>query len=125
MSAFVYKSFMKEIERDLAKGERRVIRKAASKVKSKIRSNIKALGLVDKGDLLKGVKDDIYQHTMLIGMAPPAFDALMVEIGSYKSGERISKSGKSSGIMPATPFLLPAFRSTVGDVQNILSENWL
>jgi len=113
--AFVFNSFLKDTLKDLDRGEKKVLRRAVSPLKSEIRKNIKAKDLVDKGNLLKGVKDDIYTHTVLVGMAPPAFHGLLVELG------HVAPNGK---VIKGNPYFLPAFRSTSSIIQKRLSEEW-
>jgi len=116
-SGFKFTSFLDDTINDIEKGEIRVLRKAVSPLTKKIRSNIKAMDLVKKGDLLKGAaKLDIYQHAVLVGMAPPAFHALLVELGHTAPNGRVI-AGQS--------YFLTAFNSTYAQVQDNLSNDWI
>lgn len=132
LNTFKLDSFGKEFEKELNKGEKRQRMKAVKVFKEAVYSEIVAKGLVEEGNLLEGVAQADYTHATLVGMAPPAFHALMVELGSYVSGERFTKGkGKertgirSTGVMRARPFFLPAFRKALPEMQKILTEEWV
>jgi len=114
-TGFKLDSFIGETLKDLDKAEKTVLRRVIAPLTKQIRSNIKSKGLVDDGNLLKGVKFDIYRHTVLVGMAPPAFHGLLVELGH---------TAPNGAVIPGNPYFLPAFQSTKGEIQKKLSEEW-
>jgi hypothetical protein len=59
------------------------------------------------GNLLKGVGQRA-RSPLNIRVHSRAFHVYLYEYGSYKSGERHHKSGKSTGTMPANPVFVPA-----------------
>jgi len=118
---FTYKSFIDDVGKELLKDERRVVRAAGGIMKRQITKTIKEKDIIDKGDLLKGVAIDAYQHTVLVGIAAPGFHALIVE---YGTDERVGKDGHASGRMPAIPYMLPAFRIANPKMQRKMSEEW-
>jgi hypothetical protein len=126
---FTLNSFVDDVIKDLEKEEKKKLKKASSILKRKTRSNIRSLGLVEEGNLLKGVKDDVYKNAVLVGLSAPAFHALIVELGTverFTLGDGVERKGvRSTGVMPATPYFLPAFQSSLPKIQNALSEEWL
>ena len=125
LNTFKLESFGKEFEKELNKGERRQRMKAVKVFKDAVEQEILA-NLDRDGHLLKGLTQTDYTHATLVGIGPPAYHALIVELGSYVSGVRKSKkTGKESGVMPAKPFFLPAFRKALPEMQKILQEEWL
>jgi hypothetical protein len=125
---FTLNSFADEVFKDLEKEQKQQLKKASAVVKKQTRTNIRGLGLVDDGDLLKGVKDDVRTNAVFVGMAAPAFHALIVEYGTverFTKGKGDERKGiRSTGVMPATPYFLPAFNSTLSTIQKIMSEEW-
>jgi len=119
---FTMKSFVKDVEKQLSKDERRVISKASGIFQRELRSTIKEKGLVDTGNLLKGVSRDTYQHSALVGMSAPGQHAYIVEYGTLE--RRKKKNGAYSGVRPATPFFLPAYRAAEPAMIKALSEEW-
>jgi len=118
-----------DVFKDLNKSQQKQLAKASGVVKRQTRANIKALGLVDEGNLLKGVKDDKYRDFILVGMAAPAFHALIVEYGhavvlpaGYSPDE--NRKTKALKVVPGKPYMLPAFRMTTSKVIGIMSEEW-
>jgi len=125
-NAFTLNTFAKEVFADLNKGQHKQLAKASSVVKRQMRANIRSKNLVKEGNLLKGIKDDNYGGFILIGAAPPAFHALLVEFGHavvLPDGHN-QKNPKALKIVPGNPFMLPAFQSTTSKVINIMSEEW-
>ena len=118
---FIYKSLVSKVEKELLKDERRVISRAASVMIKNTNRFIESKGLVDMGNLLKGVKRQAYQHTVLVGISAPGYHAAIVE---YGSDERYGKDGHGSGKMPAIPFFMPAYRLSMPKMKKILSEEW-
>ncbi len=108
---FKFTSLFDEVEKDLEKGERKQRRKATNHFKKALRRKIKSKGLVDKGNLLKGVKHDEYSETHLVGIAAPGFHAHLHEFGTVK--------------MKKTPFFLETFREQTANIIKIQSEPWL
>jgi len=128
-NTFKLTSFAKQIEKDLAKAERDKLRKAANLFKRRLRANIKALGLVDEGNLLKGVDSITMEHASLIGIGAPGFHALILEYGTGErftlgNGEKRTKV-RSTGSVGPTHFFLKTMQESAADVQKILTEDWL
>ena len=121
-NSFTYNSSIEAEIKKLFKDERKVLRSAGNIAKKAVESSIASKGLVDSGNLLKGVKVEVYNTQVLVGVTAPGFHAAIVEYGTEE--ERVGKDGQSSGRMPATPFMLPAFRSSTASVQKKLSEEW-
>lgn len=128
-NTFKLKSFIDDVEKDLAKAEKKRLKQAEKLLMRRVRAKIRALGLVDDGDLLKGVSSSTLSHASLVGVSAPGFHALIVEYGSEQRmtlGTGEERTGiRSTGRMPAKPFFLPAFQESVSDIQKILSEEWL
>lgn len=128
-NTFKLNSFVKDIEKDILKAEKAKLRKASNLFKRRLRSKIKALQLVDEGNLLKGVSSTVLDNASIVGIGAPGFHALIVEYGTEdrrtlgKGEER--KAVRSTGKMPAKPFFLPTMQESATDIQNILNEEWL
>ncbi|MHA1168308.1 MAG: HK97 gp10 family phage protein [Candidatus Hodarchaeales archaeon] len=126
---FKLNSFIDKIERDLAKAEKDKLRKAANLFKRRLRAKIKALGLVDDGDLLKGVDSITMEHASLIGIGAPGFHALILEYGTEErftlgNGEK-RKGIRGTGKVEPTNFFLKTMQESAADIQKILNEEWL
>lgn len=132
INTFKLDSFIDEIEKDLAKAEKDALKKAGNFLKRRVRAKIKTKNLVDEGDLLKGVSSTNMEHATLVGMAAPAYHALLVEFGhivtlpeGHSEKARTTKQGPALKVVPPNPFFLPAFEESLTEIQNILSETWL
>lgn len=125
---FIFKSFIKEVEKDLKKAERKKLRAAGEILKKRVRTRIKITGLKKTGNLLKGVSSDLYQHRVLVGMRPPAFHALIVELGHEqiltKKQQGPIKEGKKTKVK-GKPYFLPAFRDKEEAIKSKIREYWL
>ncbi len=128
-NSFNLKSMTKELEKELAQAEKRQLRKAANLFKRRLRANIKALGLVDKGDLLKGVSSSTLDHASLVGVGAPGFHALILEYGtegrSTKGEGEERKKIRSTGRVEPTHFFSKTLQETAPEIQKILTEEWL
>jgi HK97 gp10 family phage protein len=126
---FTLKSFAKEVQRDIEKAEQEKLKKASNLFKSRLRAKIRSMDLIYKGSLLKGVSSSNLEHASLVGMSAPAFHALIVEYGTEERntlGQGEERKGiRGTGKMPAQPFFLPTMQESTGDIQQILSEEWL
>ncbi len=124
-------SEIKKINREIRKAEAKNRRRASNFFLRKLRANIKQKGLVDEGNLIKGVGKSEYEHATLVGIGSPGFHALMLEFGSYKSGERMTKGKGSERKKPRSTGKLQGygyFRETWAEnkskVINMLSEDY-
>ena len=127
-NSFSFNSFADKVFKDLEKEQKEQLKKGSKVFKKQVRTNIRTLGLVEDGDLLKGVKDDLRTNAVFVGMAAPAFHALIVEYGTverFTLGKGDERKGiRSTGVMPANPYFYPAFQSTLPTIQKIMSEEW-
>ena len=65
MNMFTFKSEVSQFEKELDKAEKKQRMKAVTLFNKALRAKIKGLGLVDDGDLLKGVGTDrSEEHTV-------------------------------------------------------------
>ena len=126
---FKLNSFIKEVEKEISKAEKEQLRKAANLFKRRLRSKIRSLGLVDDGNLLKGVSSVNLDHASLVGVSAPGFHALLVEYGTeerFTKGDGEERSGiRSTGRMPAKPYFLPTMQESLPEIQAILREEWI
>jgi len=126
---FTLNSLIKDVQRDIDKGKKLKLRKAGAFFRRKLKQKIKALGLVDEGNLLKGVADNALENAIIVGVGAPGYHALMVEYGTDerttlgKGEER--KEIRSTGRMPATPFFLNTLEENIPEIVNIMSEEWI
>jgi HK97 gp10 family phage protein len=127
----VIKSFAKQIERDLKKGRREKLKKAGQHVRKKIRGKIKHKRISQPGEppgrysgnLYKGIRYEVREEEALVGAAPPAYHAHLLEFGTEK--RTVGKTGKDAGKVEARPFIFPTFEEEKEEVKRILSEEWL
>ena len=126
---FTLKNHIASIEKDLQKAEKDALTKAANQLKREVRAHIKSIGLVDKGDLLAGVKSDVYEHGALVGMAAPAFHALLVEFGhlvvlpdGYSPREAKFNRVAAKTVVAGKPYFLPAYNAAEPKLINTLSD---
>ena len=116
---------LKQINKEIARAEAKNRRRAVNYLLRKLRAKIKQEGLVDSGNLLKGVKKTEYEHATLAGMAPPAFHAAMLEFGSYKAGTRHTDAGHSRGTLDKHPFFLKTWMENKATVIRMLQEDYI
>ena len=114
-----FKSFRKEVMRDLENKEFKLLKKAAVHVKKKVKSK---LGKRQKssageppakfsGNLIKGIKEKTARGKFpysYVGAVAPAFHAMLLELGTRK--------------MKARPFLTPTFIEEKNAIIDIMSE---
>lgn len=125
-----FNSEIKKALKDIYKADSRLRRKAATHVKRKVIAKLKAAPQeggkpgdppgTDTGNLIKGMAVRGGAFTAYVGVAKPAYHAVILEFGGV--AERVTKSGKSRGFMPARPFLFPTFVEEQNAVKAILSE---
>ena len=128
-NTFKLNSFIKDVEKDIAKAEKAQLRKAANLFKRKLRSKIRALGLVDQGNLLKGISSVNLDHASLVGISAPGFQALILEYGTAErttlgKGEK-RKGIRSTGKIAPTPYFTSTLQESLPEIQKILSDEWL
>lgn len=132
LNKFVFKSLVKEIQKELDKAEIEKRKEAVKIFTDELKSTIKAKFPVKStttGNLLKGVKVDEYPHTTLVGMAAPAFHAYIVEFGTverfWKNKGKIRKGLRTTGTMIANPYFITSFRAAQSKMSAALEEAWL
>lgn len=126
-----FTSYLKSIESDLRKSQKRALKRAALHLKKKVREKLRNVspsapgqppGKVS-GDLLKGIGTKSLKDSELIGAGPPAQHAHLLEFGT--KDRTVKKSGKMVGHVKPRPFLGPTFEAEAENVKEILSEKWL
>lgn len=126
-----FKSYVKQINKDLESISKERIKESAKYLQGKIKDKIKNKNISQpgqppgkrSGDLLKGIKYDIKDNeTALIGVGPPASHAHLLEFGTM---ERRKKDGRPTGRMIKRPFLLPTFIEESGNIRKMMSGYWL
>lgn len=143
-----FTSYLESIEKDLAKSELRLLKKAASYVAKKMREKAKSLFPQRTGHLVKGIGyKQPENHSTLVGVGPPAQHAHLLEFGTKNrtirnrglfqiasdvaSRKAILKGKKkgaerkiSAGKVTPKPFILPTLMQEESQVREILSERW-
>jgi HK97 gp10 family phage protein len=130
---YLYKSQIKQIQKELEKEQKSRIRDAAVYARKKVRSKIKksnssAPGTPPKsrsGDLRKGIKYKVYPEYAFVGATGPAHHAHLMEFGT---DERFTKEGKSTGRVDKTaprPFLFPTFLEEKETIKKKLAGVWV
>ena len=131
MSKFKFTSFIKEVNKDLLKAEKRQIKKAAKHLVSKMKKKVNMRGHSQPGqapskrggNLKKGIGYKIIGNDLvLVGYGPPAQHAHLMELGTK---DRQTKTGKNTGKVSKRPVLIPTFEEEAGPVEKILSEKWV
>jgi HK97 gp10 family phage protein len=136
MNAVQFKSYLKQVERDLKKENKRLLRKAADVVLKEARSILdNPTGDAPKtvtGNLKKGLRKEVKTTYARIGVKAPrgeveggeaatrrtAAHAWLVEHGH----DIVNSKGDKVGEAKPHPFLKPAFENTKDKVREILSE---
>ncbi|MBN1604620.1 MAG: HK97 gp10 family phage protein [Chitinispirillaceae bacterium] len=131
MSKFKFTSYLKDVQRDLDKGEKRNRKKAAAHLVSKLKENLSkeypagtasppgaAPGLVS-GDYKKGIGSKDIGNATLVGVGPPAYHAHLLEFGTE---DRFTKDGTFRGRVEPRPVVYPTFEAEADEVKKILSE---
>lgn len=115
----IYKSYVSEIQKDIKKIEKGILKEASIHVRDKIKEKLKTLGIGKKtGNLVKGIKYEILNDDVsIVGAAPPAYHAHLLEFGTV---ERKTKKGKRTGKMTMKPFIIPTFIEESDAVKNIM-----
>lgn len=128
-----FKSFAKQIERDLKKGRREKLKKAGQHVQKAIKEKVKTKRISQPGEppgrfsgnLYKGIGYQVKpeDEEVLVGARPPAYHAHLLEFGTEQ--RTVEKTGKDAGKVEARPFIFPTFEEEKEEVKRILSEEWL
>jgi len=116
-----YNSYIRRINKDLAKEERLKISKAADFLKQKLKEKIEIL-YGKASDLYKGAASSKSKSFAKVGMGRPAYHAHLLEFGT---DDRYTKTGKFSGHVAPRPFVFPTFEENADEVEKIISETWL
>lgn len=132
---FAFKSFVKSVEREIDKAERKKIQHAAKHMQKKIRDKIKTKRLSQPGEppgrvsgnLHKGIRYQITkeggEYGALVGAGPPAYHAHLLEFGTEH--RTVEETGKDAGRVVARPFLLPTFDEEKEYIKLMMMERWL
>ena len=117
-----FKSYMKEVEKELLKKDKELRNKAATVVMAEIK-NILNNPTADSpkkrsGNLIKGLKKANGKFSSIVGFKAPAFHAFLVEYGGD-----VVRNGKKIGERKPKPFLKPAFERKKKEMIDILSES--
>jgi len=136
MNGFQFKSYMKEIEKELKKENKALIRKAADVVLKEARSILdNPTGDAPKkltGNLRRGLKKEVKGTYARIGVKAPRGKLEDGEAGENRRtaahawlvehGHDIIRNGVKVGEAKPHPFLSTAFENTKNKVKEILSE---
>jgi len=119
----VFKSYMKDVEKEILKADKELRDKAATVVVNELKTMLNnPTGDVPKtvtGNLKKGVAKKNQRYSSIVGFKAPAYHAANVEFG-----HDIVVNGKSTGKRAKPhPFLAPSFEKTKTEVIKILSES--
>lgn len=118
-----FKSFMREVERDILKMDKELRDQAADVVMNDIEQSLAApSGDVPKtvtGNLKKGIAKKSGKWSSIVGFKKPAYHAANVEFG----GDVVTKKGRKEGARKPHPFFKPAFERTRGQIIKILSQS--
>ena len=118
-----FKSYLKEVEKEILKADMALRSKAADVVIAELKSLLNSpSGDVPKtvtGNLKKGIAKKGQQYSTIVGFKAPAHHAALLEFG-----HEVVSHGKSTGKRAKPhPFLKPAFKNTEARVIKILSES--
>jgi len=117
-----FKSYLKEIEKEILKADQALRDKAATMVMNEIKQSLDSpTGDVPKtvsGNLKKGLGKKNQRYSSIVGFKAPAFHAANVEFGGD-----VVRNGRKVGERKPHPFLKPAFERKKGEIMKILSES--
>lgn len=119
-----FNSFLRDIEKDLKKSEKKLLSKAASHLKKKMKDKARVFFKKQTGNLLKGIRSaSDGQHRAIVGAGRPARQAHLLEFGTVD--RTVKKNGRFAGHVSPKPFIGPTFEEEAGAVEKIMSEPWL
>lgn len=131
-SGVVFKSWLKEVEKDINKSKRTKLGKAARHLVAVAKRKIRTRGVSAPGsppgrgpnrNLIKGIGYKLINNDLVIvGAARPGYHFHLLELGTKA---RFKKDGKSTGKIEERPFLKPTFKEEADRVETILSQEWL
>ena len=124
---FKYESFVNQVNREIAKAERRLMLKAARHVRKKIRDNISnrsvsqdgAFPGLRTGNLKKGIKNKRIKSGYQVGSTSP--HSHLLEYGH----KQVTRDGKIVGDVKPRPFIFRTFKEEQDAVYDIISEKWV
>jgi len=118
-----FKSYLKDVEKQIAKADQQLRDKAATVVMNEVRTMLNSGGAnVPKtitGNLKKGLAKKNQRYSTIVGFKAPAYHAANVEFG----GDVVTRKGRKEGARKPHPFLKPSFEKTKSQVIKILSES--
>ena len=123
---FTFKSFVGDVEKDMIKEEKRIIKEAAVHVKDKMKIKVSKKGRsvpgmppgFNVGNLKKGIEFKVMNRdSALVGLGPPAQHGHLLEFGTMV---RRTKKGVTKGKVVARPFLVPTFADEADTVKKIM-----
>jgi len=110
----IFKSNLKNIDKELRASSRRQLVEAAKYLET----TIKSVAPKDTGDLIKSIKKVVKTHGALVGPTKPK--AFIIEHGRDRH-----KDGKKVGRIAPNPFMARAANIAAAGIKKILSEKWL
>jgi len=115
-----FTSYLKDVEKEMQKAEKRQRAKAAKYLDEKLTETATARFGSDS-DITQGIahRNDKYQSK--VGVGPKAYAAHLIEFGT---DSRFTKLGKSTGHITANPFVFPTFDNESDAVMSIMQEAW-
>ena len=130
--AAFFKSYLKEVEKDIEKAERKRIQAGAKhlvkvmkqKVNTKGRSAPGQAPGKQSGSLKKGIGYKVIDKDLaLVGASAPGYVLHLMELGTKE--RRQAKTSRKTGKIKPRPFMMPTFREEATEVERIMSEAWL
>ena len=115
-----FNSYIKEINKELEKVERRQRGKAVKLLKKKLKQKATERFGSDS-DITKGIGHISDKYESRVGVGPKAYAAHLIEFGT---DSRFTKGGRSTGHIQAKPFVFPTFEENTQAVINIMQEVW-
>ena len=115
-----FHSYLKDIQRDLDKFERKARMKAARFLKKKLKEKTTSL-FGASSNITKGINHKHTKFSSLVGFGPKAYAAHLIEFGT---DSRFKKSGKGTGHIAANPWIFRTMESNSLAVMKILQEAW-
>ena len=120
-----FNSYIKEINKELEKVERRQRGKAVKLLKNKLKQ--KATERFGSGsNITKGIGHISDKYESRVGVGPKAYHAHLIEFGTDTrfTTKGIGSGEKGTGHIQAEPFVFPTFEENTQAVINIMQEVW-
>jgi len=120
-----FTSYLKDVEKEMQKAEKRQRAKAAKYLDGKLTETTTARFGSDS-NITKGVNHINEKYESKVGFGKPAYAAHLVEFGTDTrfTTKGIGSGKKGTGHITASPFFVPTMEEESAAIINIMQEAW-